>query len=150
MDDDDKLTELLESLDIDKDQIYQIILSGGTELISEILPFNNKSKIITAINPLKILKEQYIEDGFLSGTEILTLYDSSMEVPILELNRNLIIALYKVDEEKTERYAYSLYDLYFPLDIEFEIEEKKNSKSKIKTNIISFLDYQEKRLKGIF
>lgn len=157
MDDFEELEDILDSLGIDKDQVYKILLSDGSEIISEVLPFNIKTKKITAINPLKIFREHFIDEGLLMGSEILTLFDPGMENPIIEINRDLIMIMYKVDEDNLERYAYTIFEHYLPIKIEVSIDDstkpKKNAKKtkkSIKTNIISFLEYKKKRSEGIF
>lgn len=157
MDDDvEKLEELLKSLDIDRKHVYHIILSNNIELIAELLPFNKKTKVFTAINPLKALKESYMDDDMLMSIDILTVFDPNMDTPVLEINRDQIITMYRIDEDKLERYVYTLYDYYFPVSIELDedifTEKVKKSKSKAnkKSNIVSFIDYKEKRIKGLF
>jgi len=145
--------ELIESLGIDDSKVYRILLSDGTDIVTEVLPFNGKSKKITAVNPLRILKDHFIDDGLLMGSEILVLFDPSIENPMIEFNRSLIITMYKVDGETIERYALTLFDHYFPLDVQIDLDEPKKSKiskKSIKTNIVSFIEYKDKRTKGIF
>jgi len=153
MDDtEEKLDELLKSLDIDKNLVYHVILSGGIEIVAELLPFNSKTKKFTAINPLKSIKDIVIEeDDYAMNYEILTIFDPNMGSPIIELDSSNIIMKYKVDEYKLERYVYTLYEYYFPIDIKVDFDKKKSKKKlSSKTNIVSFIDYKDKRIKGLF
>lgn len=156
---------LAESLDINVENIYHFILSNGTELIGEIVPSEFDSNMensfaalheIHVFYPIKIIRDSWVDaDEQYSSNNFFVNWNPCISVPFVPIFTHHVISPNIPNTDTIYSYMTALQNIYFPPSIHAEIptvSESKNPDFKSSNisrdnNVVSFMEYKNKRIK---
>ena len=133
--------EIIEDLGIDLDNIKHLVVSGGAEIVCEIIGevSEDGNKYIIAF-PLKIVRDTVTtETGYEAHQFFIELNPCAELSSLSLLNKDLILLESSPNVETIEAYLSSLDRVFFPMDVELIEDGYEDIKlEKKSTNVIDF------------
>lgn len=138
------IEDVTKDLSINQDNIFHIMLVGGTELVGEIIHpelklddngeevFAKKSdesskdhdiKSYLICNPIKIVRENFLtEEGYLANNFFIE-WNPCTDDPYADIKKSLVLSLSRPNHQTLYSYVRSIYEQYYPAAFEVEFED---------------------------
>lgn len=115
------LEAIIEDLEIDKKNIFLFRLINGDELLGEVISSEDSPDHVI-MNPVRIVKTYNIDEYGAEPNNYFTIWNTYNDDPDVTVSQNHIVSKIKPFEELKNLYLYFVYDMYYPVECEVDMD----------------------------